>query len=78
MHPSCQCTSALWFPQGLITGLNVSELAEPAAIVAELGNMEIGGVPPQVTVMVAVFCPPESAWEIAVNVTCGVPWAGAV
>jgi hypothetical protein len=78
MQFSCQCTSAPWFPQGFTTGLNVSGLAEPAAIVAELGNIEIEGVPPQVTMMVAMFCAPESAWEIAVNVTCGVPWAGAV
>ena len=40
--------------------------------------MEIDGVPPHVTVMAAVFCALESASEIAVNVTAGVPWAGAV
>jgi hypothetical protein len=78
MHPSCQTTCALWFPQGLITGVNVRGLAEPAAIVAVLGKMEIEGVPPQVTVIAAVFCALESASETAVNVTCGVPWAGVV
>jgi hypothetical protein len=62
----------------LIIGLNVRGLAEPATIVAVLGKMEIEGVPPHVTVIAAVFCALESASEIAVNVTAGMPWVGAV
>jgi len=56
----------------------MSGLDEPAAVVAELGSMEIEGGPPQVTVMLAVSCALESASAVAVMVTTGKPCAGAV